>query len=202
MSILPTIRVVNPSDPAGGHMIINESDFDADVHERFDKVGTECQSDGRGVHSENSIWYAFNNGAWLPGRFDSEESAWSAIGGKSEPYRNPSGAALNDLVSDEIRVHKSDGKWFVWRGREKASIGFDTEAEAQDAATAPDNHSADDAGAEPLPLCVVKGPRGKWYVKRGPMKVGGKNAFESDGFESREEADAALDAMTREATSQ
>lgn len=39
---IPTVKVVNP---AGGYMIINESDFDPDVHEYFDKADAPEEPD-------------------------------------------------------------------------------------------------------------------------------------------------------------
>jgi len=51
MGDIETVKVVNPNDPDGGHMIINRSDFDESKHtlhpDNEGEVGSDAKSDAR-----------------------------------------------------------------------------------------------------------------------------------------------------------
>lgn len=59
------------------------------------------------------------------------------------------------------------------------------------------NQIINEQGSEALPLQIVRGPRGRFFVKRGPMSFHGGNVFQSQGFDTREEAQAELAVMMR-----
>lgn len=124
---LPTVRVVNPSQP-DSYVIINESDFDSSQHQLYDspilpKPAEIPPSEAQLVGGSDTVA--------------------AALGVNESPGPKPAGwddvaqansAAVEEMMQNALRVAKGPGgKWFVWRGKQIVSGRLDSEDAALDA---------------------------------------------------------------------
>lgn len=174
MGDIETVKIKH--DGERGYAIINKSDFDAKKHEPFDDSSREAvadlvsASDGsvRGISlieaDEERRRYEANRGV---------PSGSTAIA----DGKNPSGT-FSEPTPTDIRYPNKDETEF--ENNHGAFIG-------KSAAQMREDKGLPDApgGLAPDAEHVGKGPRGKWYVKKGTVRTAGP-------FETEEEAKAAM----------
>lgn len=108
---LPTVRVVNPSQP-DSYVIINESDFVQGKHQLYD-----------------SPILPHPVALPLPSTAQAIENTDITLPGEAQPV-----GASDTAGADDLHVAKGPGgKWFVWRGKQIVSGRLDSEDAAAEA---------------------------------------------------------------------
>jgi hypothetical protein len=169
MGDIETVKVCNPKDPDGGHMIINKSDYREGEHELHEDNGpapTERDTDEqRYLRMKDAERRAEANRGVTGG------TTANASG------RNPSGT-FSEPTPTDIRFPNKDETEF--ENNHGAFVG-------KSAAQMREDRGLPDAagGLAPDAQHVGKGPRGKWYVKKGTERTAGP-------FDTEDEAKAAM----------
>jgi len=170
MGDIETVKVVNPNDPDGGHMIINRSDFDESKHtlhpDNEGEVGSDAKSDARRHFEHND-------------ELRKLEANRGVAGGPAvnSDGRNPSGT-FSEPTPTDIRYPNKDETEFE---NNHGAFVQKSAAQMREEKGLPDAPG----GLSPDAPHVGKGPRGKWYVKHGTARVAGP-------FETEDEARQAL----------
>lgn len=119
---LPTVCVVNPADPEGPGMYINESDFDARVHHLH------------GAPGETSTLVSVSPLKRIADSMRDGTAVFINANSEITPREAQPVGGSRIAAADDLRVAKGPGgKWYVWRGKQIVSGRLDSEDAATDA---------------------------------------------------------------------